>query len=133
MPEEKIRTFPKMTKTEEVKKFIEEQHKKFPVSRLALLVRLKSFSMLSRPTFKTLQSQYGREYEKYKLKQKMKMKEAEGGPNANLLKIYANGENFTKIVTFSYKEGLISGREASRLLDMKLNRMEKILPMLVSQ
>ncbi|MCY4513120.1 MAG: XRE family transcriptional regulator [Bdellovibrionales bacterium] len=132
MPEEKIKSFPKMTNTVQIKEFIEEQYKNFPVSRLALLVRLKSFSMLNHATFKALQSQYRKEYEKYRLKQKMKMKKAEGGPNANLLKIYANGENFTKIVTLSYKEGLISGREASSLLDMKLNRMEKILPMLVS-
>ena len=133
MPEEKIKVFPKMTNTVQVKEFIEEYHKKFPVSRLSLLVRLKSFSMLSNASFKTLKDQYGKEYEKYRVERRKKLKEAEGGPDANLLKIYANGESFTKIVTFSYKEGLISGREASSLLDMKLNRMEKILPMLVSR
>lgn len=130
MPEEKIKSYPKIKKLEEAKKNIEENYKKFPVSRLAFLVRLKSFSLLNNTVFKGLKEQYIKEYELYKIKQKKKMKSAEGGPNSNLLKIYSNGENFTKIVAFSYKEGLISGREASGLLDMKLNRMEKIIPML---
>ena len=133
MPEEKIKTFPKMANITQLKKFIEEHYKKFPVSRLSLLVRLKSFSMLNNAVFRKLKDQYKEEYEKYRIEQKQKIKTAEGGPNANLLKIYANGESFTKIVTFSYKEGLISGREASSLLDMKLNRLEKIFPTLVSQ
>ena len=131
MPEEKIRTFPKMTNTVQVREFIEEYSKKFPVSRLSLLVRLKFFSMLNNVVFKTLKDQYEREYEKYRTGQKRRMRETKGGPDSNVLKISANGESFTKIVTFSYKEGLISGKEASGLLDMKLNRMEKILPMLV--
>ncbi len=130
MPEEKIKDFPKMTCIQEIKGFVAEQAKKFPASRLALLVRLKSFSLLSNADFENLKEQYGKEHEQRRAEQKKKMKESKGGPNANLLKIYANGESFTKIVAYSYKEGLISGREASGLLDMKLNRMEKILPML---
>ena len=133
MPEEKIRVFPKLKNTEEINNFIKEQSKNFPVSRLSLLVRLKTFSLLSASAFKKLKDQYKEEYEKYKAEQKKKLKEAPGGPNANLLKISANGESFTKIVAYSYKEGLISGREASNLLDMKLNRMEKIIPMLDHQ
>ncbi|MBC6416065.1 MAG: ImmA/IrrE family metallo-endopeptidase [Bdellovibrionales bacterium] len=130
MPEESIKNFSKMEELEEVKNFVEEKHKKFPVSHLAFLVRLKSFSLLSDTVFKQLRNEYIKNSEEYKKKQKRKMKEAKGGPNANKLKIYSNGESFTKIVAFSYKEGLISGREASTLLDMKLNRMEKIIPML---
>ena len=51
------------------------------------------------------------------------------GPDANRLKLYANGKSFTEIVFYSYKEGGLSGREASHLLDMKLNRMDKIMKM----
>ena len=130
MPEEKIKSFPKVKEFAEAKEFIEEEHKKFPVSRLAFLVRLKSFSVLNNTVFKKLKEKYIKDYEKYTMEQKIKMKDADGGPNSNVLKIYSNGESFTKIVAFSYKEGLISGREASGLLDMKLNRMEKIIPML---
>ncbi len=130
MPEEKIKNFSKMKEFSEIKEFIEESYKKFPVSRLAFLVRLKSFSLFSNTVFKKLKDQYIKNYEKYKMEQKRKIKDAEGGPNSNLLKIYSNGESFTKIVAFSYKEGLISGREASGLLDMKLNRMEKIIHIL---
>ena len=130
MPEEKISGFPKITDIEKIKSFVTEQSKKFLISRLAFLVRLKSFSLLTNADFKKLKDFYIKEYEDYRKKQKKKMKESEGGPNSNLFKIYANGESFTKIVAYSYKEGLISGREASGLLDMKLNRMEKIIPML---
>ena len=130
MPEEKIKNFSKIKEFAEAKEFVEEQYKNFPVSRLAFLVRLKSFSLLSHTVFKKLKEEYIKDYEQYKIEQKRKMKDADGGPNSNVLKIYSNGESFTKIVAFSYKEGLISGREASGLLDMKLNRMEKIIPML---
>ena len=130
MPEEKIKVFSKMTNIEEIKNLVIEQSKKFLVSRLAFLVRLKSFSLLSQSDFKKLKEFYTKEYKDYRKKQKQKMKESKAGPNSNVLKIYANGESFTKIVAYSYKEGLISGREASGLLDMKLNRMEKIIPML---
>ena len=132
MPEEKIRTFLTMTDIEKVKEFVEKHSKKFLVSRLSLLVRLKSFSMLSNTVFQTLKDQYGEEYEQIQTRTKNENeKSGKGGPNVNSLKISANGESFTKIVTFSYKEGLISGREASSLLDMKLNRIkEKIIPML---
>ena len=133
MPEEKIKVFPKLKNIEEIKNFIAEQSKNFPVSRLSFLVRLKTFSLLSASAFKNLKDQYKEEYEKYKAEQKKKLKEIKGGPDSNLLKIYANGESFTKIVAYSYKEGLISGREASNLLDMKLNRIEKIIPMLAHQ
>ena len=130
MPEEKIKAFSKMTNIEKIKNLVTEQSKKFLVSRLAFLVRLKSFSLLSQSDFKKLKEFYTKEYKDYRKKQKQKMKESKAGPNSNVLKIYANGESFTKIVAYSYKEGLISGREASGLLDMKLNRMEKIIPML---
>ena len=130
MPEKRFSSFPKLKNIAEIKNFVAEQYKKFPVSRFAFLVRLKTFALLSSTDFKTLKEQYRKDYERYKIEEKKKMKELSGGPNANLLKIYANGESFTKIVAYSYKEGLISGRDASGLLDMKLNRMEKIIPML---
>ena len=132
MPEDKIKSFPKIKNLskDRINEFIAEHSKKFKVSSLSLLVRLKSFSMINKSTFEVLKQQYETEYKNYKAQEKKRMKEAKGGPNANLLKIYANGKSFTKIVTFSYKEGLISGREASNLLDMKLNRMAKIIPML---
>ena len=125
MPEEKIRNFQRMTNVEEINNFVTEQSTKFSVSRLAFLIRLKSFSLLSNTIFKNLKEKYGKEYEDYRITQKKKMRDSKSGPNSNLLKIYANGESFTKVVAYSYKEGFISGREASGLLDMKLNRMEK--------
>ena len=130
MPEEKMRVLPKITSIEEINNFVTEQSTKFSVSRLAFLVRLKSLSLLSNTNFKKLKEKYGKEYEDYRITQKKKMRDSKSGPNSNLLKIYANGESFTKVVAYSYKEGFISGREASGLLDMKLNRMEKIISML---
>ena len=109
-----------MTELAEVKKFIEESYKKFPVSRLAFLVRLKSFSLFSNTIFKKLKDQYIKDYKKYKIEQKRQLKNTKRSPNPNLLKIYFNGKSFTKIAAFSYKEGLISGREASGLLERRI-------------
>ena len=91
---------------------------------------MKTFALLSGSNFNTLKKEYIKKSEEYQKNRKQKLKKGKGGPNANLLKINANGKGFIKIVAYSYKEGAISGREASYLLDMKLNRMEKILTML---
>ena len=68
---------------------------------------------------------------KYTKKRKELIKSTPGGPNSNLLKLQANGETFTKIVTHSYREGILSGRDASSLLDVKLNRIDKIYKMII--
>ena len=135
MPTEKIRNFSKMKSIEEVKNFIKIHHKEFPVSELAFLVRLKSFSLINKKIFESLKNQYEKEYEQHQIKEKNKLKKKKdqnpnSGPNSNSLKLIANGKSFTRIVAFSYKEGVISGREASGLLDMKLNRVEKMIKML---
>ena len=127
IPEKDIKSYSKIQELTQVEEFIEEHSKKFPVSRLTFLVRLKSFSLLSDTNFKKMKEKYRKDFKLQEIKNKKKMKDSEGGPNANLLKIRSNGESFTKIVTFSYKEGLISGRDASNLLDVKLNRMEKMI------
>ena len=130
IPEKDIKNNSKMKELKQIEEFIEKHHEKFFVSRLALLVRLKSFFLLSDTNFKKLKEKYMKNFKQQEINKKKKMKDSKGGPDANLLKIYSNGENFTKIVTFSYKEGLISGRDASNLLDVKLNRMEKMLSMI---
>ncbi|MDE0118670.1 MAG: XRE family transcriptional regulator [Bdellovibrionales bacterium] len=133
MPEETIRNLPKIKDftTDSVRQFIKEHFKQFKVSRLAFLVRLKTLSLLrNNKIFNSLKNEYIEEHNRYKEEQKKKMKKSDGGLNPNILKIYANGESFTKIVISSYKGGFISGRDASNLLDLKLNRMEKIIKIL---
>ena len=132
MPEKKIKAFSTMKKStpNEVKKFIKENHKHFKVSKLAFLVRLKNFQIITSQVFESLQQDYNREYKEYKKKKQIEMERSRGGPNSNRLKLYANGASFTKIVFYSYKEGVLSGREASNLLDMKLDRMDKVMKFL---
>ena len=129
MPHQQIKTFPKISHftTQELKGFINTQCKKLKVSSLALLVRLKSLSLVKFHVFERLKKECIKDTEQYRKAQEKKMKESKGGPSASLLKIYANGESFTKIVFFSYKEGVLTGREASSLLDMKLNTLEKAI------
>ena len=129
MPKEKVNSFPEMKALTQqaVKRFIKKHYEKFKVSRLAFLVRLKNLQMITSKVFESLRMEYIKEHEEYARRQKIKMKESKGGPDSNLLKIYANGESFTKIVFYSYKEGVLSGREASNLLDMKLDRMDKVM------
>ena len=129
MPKEKINIFSEVKKftQEELKKFIKENYGNFKVSRLAFLVRLKNFKMVSSKVFQSLWKEYIKEHKEYEYKKQMKMKASPGGPPPNVLKIYANGESFTRVVFYSYKEGVLSGREASNLLDMKLDRMDKVM------
>ena len=128
MPQKKIKTLSKashLNTPKELKEFIKTHSKKLKVSSLALLVRLKSLSLIKSQIFEVLKKEYIKESELYRKKLELQMKKNKGSPPANLLKIYANGESFTKIVFFSYKEGILTGREASSLLDMKLGRLEK--------
>ena len=129
LPQKKIKTFSKVTSftPKELKAFINIHRKALKVSRLALLVRLKSLSLIKSQTFEVLKKEYIKESEQYRKQLEKKMKETKGGPNSNRLKIYANGESFTKIIFFSYKEGILTGREASNLLDMKLGSLEKAI------
>ncbi len=129
MPQQKIKSFSEVTgfTIQELKEFINKHCKTLKVSSLALLVRLKSLSLIKSQIFEILKTEYIKESEQYRKKREEKIKKTRGGPNSNLLKIYANGESFTKIVFFSYKEGVLSGREASNLLDMKLGSLEKAI------
>ncbi len=129
MPQKKIKTFPKLSNftDKKLKEFINLNCKKLKVSSLALLIRLKSLSLIKPRIFETLKKEYIKESAHYRNELEKKMKTNKGGPHASLLKIRANGESFTKIVFFSYKEGTLTGREASNLLDMKLNSLEKAI------
>ncbi len=129
LPKKKIKTFLKVNQftAQKLKGLINKYCPKLKVSSLALLVRLKSLSLIKSQIFETLKKEYIKESEQYRKERDKKMKKNSGGPNSNLLKIYANGESFTKIVFFSYKEGVLTGREASNLLDMKLGNLEKAI------
>ena len=131
MPIKQINAFPNMKTWDQkkVKSFIENNFKTFKVSRLAFLIRLKTSQLITLKVFKLLREEYIKAFKDSEKKRKIKMKESTGGPDANRLKLYANGKSFTEIVFYSYKEGGLSGREASHLLDMKLNRMDKIMKM----
>ena len=129
LPQEKIKTFSTVTSfnPKELKEFIHTQCKILKVSSLALLIRLKSQSFIKSQIFEELKKEYIKESEQYRKRKEEQMKKNKGGPPATLLKIYANGESFTKIVFFSYKEGILTGRETSNLLDMKLGSLEKAI------
>ena len=129
MPEEKIKTLPKLkiSSQNEVKNFIQKHHRQFKVSKPAFLIRLKYFTMIPDKIFTPLQQEFEKEYREYKKREEMQMKKSKGRPPPNFLKLYANGVSFTKIVFYSYKEGSLSGRDASNLLDMKIGRMNKIM------
>ena len=129
MPQKKIKIFSEVSgwTAQELKEFVNKHCKKFKVSSLALLVRLKSLSLIKSQIFEVLKQECIKESEQYRKNMEQRMKRNKGGPPANLLKIYANGESFTKIVFFSYKEGMLTGRETSNLLDMKLGSLEKAI------
>ena len=129
MPEEKFKTLPKMktSSQRELKELIQKYHEQFKVSKLAFLIRLKHFKIISSKNFELFQKEFIKEYKKYEQKRKIQMSKSKGGPSSNLLKLYANGKSFTKIVFYSYKEGMLSGREASSLLDVKIGRMNEIM------
>jgi Zn-dependent peptidase ImmA (M78 family)/transcriptional regulator with XRE-family HTH domain len=105
--------------------------KQLGVSSFALLVRALNLNIISIPAYQKLKKQAEIEYAEYLKKEaekkvKQKEKENQGGPNYFLLQLNRNSRLFTQTVLDAFRGGLIEPTLASNLLNVQVNKFQKL-------
>lgn len=118
MPELEIKAIIKTKPSQDELKKIAKQ---FGVSKIALSTRLVNLKIISNDYYETIKSQYYDESMFYELNKKQQT----GAPDWYLLRLRRNGRNFSNIVISNYKNGQITGTDASSLLGVKINNFSK--------
>jgi len=127
MPNKKfIEIFDKIDKRKEIEEMIENLSNKFKVSEEAVARRLFNLNKISKETYEKLREFYKKRWLELKETEKKKLKEREGGPSYYTKMVTWNGLAFTQVVMGAYSGEKITGRDASVLLNVKINNFKKL-------
>lgn len=127
MPRESISSLG--TSTFRSSKEVFKAAKQYGVSSFALLVRALNLDLIALSTYNTLKKQADidfSEFLKREAQKKEKQKSKEGGPNYYLLQLNRNSRLFTQAVLDSYRGGRIEPTVASNLLNVQVNKFQKL-------
>lgn len=116
----------KMDRSRPVEELIEKLSREFKVSEEVIARRLKEKQILSQKQYMNLREKFQIRWREHKTREKIRMKETKGWPSYYTMKIFNNGYSFTNTVVSAFENGAISGREASGLLDIKVNNIPKL-------
>jgi len=110
--------------------------KQLGVSSFALLVRALNLRIISLATYNNLKKQADKDFADYlrieaEKKARQKEKEKPGGPNYFLLKLNRNSRLFTQTVLDAFRGGYIEPTLASNLLNVQVNKFQKLESQLV--
>lgn len=110
--------------------------KQFGVSSFALLVRALNLEIISTSEYKKLKIQADSDFAEYlrreaEKKAKQKDKEKPGGPSYFLLQLNRNSRLFTQTVLDAFRGGYIEPTLASNLLNVQVNKFQKLESQLV--
>lgn len=105
--------------------------KQLGVSSFALLVRALNLRIISIQMYEKLKTQADSDFEEYlkkEVEKKVKLKEQgkTGGPNYFLIQLNRNSRLFTQTVLDSFRGGFIEPTLASNLLNVKVNKFQKL-------
>jgi len=100
---------------------IQSQSKHFKVSEWVISRRLLDWGQISKAKYDRLTQDYDQQWRE--AKEREKASQAEGGPSPYLLKLINNGYAFSSVVLGAYQSGDVSGRDASSLLGVKLDKI----------
>jgi len=105
--------------------------KQLGVSSFALLVRALNLNIISLPVYQKLKKQADNDYADFlkreaEKKAKQKEKEKQGGPNYFLLQLNINSRLFTQTVLDAFRGGFIEPTLASNLLNVQVNKFQKL-------
>jgi len=106
-----------MPTDDEIKKIA----KQFGVSKIALSTRLVNLKIISNEYYEKIKSEYYGDLLFFELNKKQQ----KGAPDWYLMRVRRNGRNFSNIVISNYKNGQITGTDASSLLGVKINNFQK--------
>jgi len=119
LPEKNLSYINKITKNT-----IKELSDKYNISKLAILYKLLNTKKISKEQFDDLYEYFKKEYEEF-LEKNKKNKAKGGNFYKTIQKRY--GKNFLEIVKYSLLSEKITYREASDLLNIKLNTLYNVL------
>ncbi len=105
--------------------------KQLGISSFALLVRALNLNIISTPAYQKLKKQADIDYAEYLKKEaqkkaKLKEKDKSGGPNYFLLQLNRNSRLFTQTVLDAFRGGFIEPTLASYLLNVQVNKFQKL-------
>ncbi|MEY2830036.1 MAG: hypothetical protein RIQ33_1894 [Bacteroidota bacterium] len=110
--------------------------KQLGVSSFALLVRVLNLNIISASTYQKLKKRADIDFTEYlrreaEKKAKQKEKEKKGGPNYFLLQLNRNSRLFTQTVLDAFRGGYIEPTLASSLLNVQVNKFQKLESQLI--
>lgn len=110
--------------------------KQLGVSSFALLVRALNLNIISASTYQKLKKQADIDFAEYlsreaEKKAKQKEKEKPSGPNYFLLQLNRNSRLFTQTVLDAFRGGYIEPTLASNLLNVQVNKFQKLESQLI--
>ena len=134
MPKEIILSFD--TSSFQTSKDVFKVARQLGVSSFALLVRALNLNIISTTTYQKLKRQTDIDFAAYikreaEKKAKQKEKEKSGGPNYFLLQLNRNSRLFTQTVLDAFRGGFIEPTLASNLLNVQVNKFQKLESQLI--
>ncbi len=109
---------------------IQLQSKYFKVSEWVIARRLLDWGQISKSKYDELTQDYDKQWQEARARDRERRGEAEGGPSFYRLKLMNDGNAFSRVVLSAYESGSVSGRDASSLLGIKLDKIANFAEML---
>jgi len=103
-----------------------EMSRTFKVSEEAIAIRLLRWGVLDEKKYWSLREQYRVRWIKWQAENREKLRNTDGGPSPYVTSVSHNGRSFTQTIVSGYLEGSISGRDASAMLNFKVNHLKKL-------
>lgn len=103
--------------------------KAFGVSSFAIIVRALNLKLILMDEYQKLKKEINNDFADFverEEQKKIKQKEKSGGPNYFLLQLNRNSRLFTQTVLDAYRGGFIEPTRASSLLNVQINKFDKL-------
>jgi len=129
IPENLIRSLDKSTFNNSKEVF--KDAKIFGVSSFAFIVRALNLGIININDYQKLKREADKDFDAFLLREaekkaKQKEKEKPGGPNYFLLQLNRNSRLFTQTVLDAFRSGFIEPTQASSLLNVQVNKFQKL-------
>jgi len=98
----------------------------FKVSEEVVARRLRDEEIIDQDYYLELREAYQERWAKHKARERERLKMSKGGPSYYVTSVAKNGYAFTQTVVGGFMTGAISGRDASALLNVKVDKFRRL-------
>lgn len=105
---------------------IQQISRAFKVSEEAVARRLLEKGIITRERYLELRQLYQARWQDIKSRERERIKLSKGGPSYYVTTVAKNGYAFSQTVVSAFMAGAISGRDASSLLNVKVNNLRRL-------